>query len=119
MKHGIPFVEICNSMIHKHYTDQNIPVTRDIEFNDGCSSQFKGINAFTKFSYHSVPTTRVYFETSHGKSKSDGLGGVVKCAATSEVNGRQVIIQNAQELFEFCCEKLTVENSQTNEALLN
>ena len=44
---------------------------------------------------------------------------VVKCAATREVNGRQVIIRNAQELFEFCLEKLTVENSQTNKALLN
>ena len=40
LKHEIPFVEICNSMIHKRYTDRNIPVTRDIEFNDGCSSQF-------------------------------------------------------------------------------
>ena len=32
LKHDIPFVEICNSMIHKHYTDRNIPLTRDIEF---------------------------------------------------------------------------------------
>ena len=120
LKHDIPFVEICNCMIHKHYyTDRNIPVTRDIEFNDGCSSQFKCINPFAQFSYRSVPTTRAYFETSHGKSKSDGLGGVVKCAATREVNGRQVIIRNTQELFEFCREKLTVENSQTNKALLN
>ena len=92
LKHDILFVEICNSMIHKHYADRNIPVTRDIEFNDGCSSQFKCINVFTQFSYRPVPTTRVYFETSHSKSKSDGLGGVVKCAATREVNGRYTFL---------------------------
>ena len=61
----------------------------------------KCINAFTQFSYRQVSTTRVYFEKSHGKSKSDGLGGVDKFAATREVNERQVI-RNALELFEFC-----------------
>ena len=105
-------------MIHKHYADRNIPATRDIEFNDGCSSQFKCINVFTQFSYRPVPTTRVYFETDHSKSKSDGLGGAVKCAATREVNGRQVI-RNALELSEFCSENLTIENSPANKALLN
>ena len=108
MKHDIPFVEICNSMIHKHYTDRNIPVTRDIEFNDGCNSQFKCISAFPQFSYRSVTTTRVYFETSHGKSKSDGLRGVVKCAATREVNGRKDSVTEKgfyHRMFSCLCEK--------------
>ena len=79
-----------------------MPVLTDIECNDGCSSQFKCIAAFTQYAYRSVQTARIFFEISHGKSKSDGLGGVVKGFAIREVNAREVIIRNASELFEFC-----------------
>ena len=97
-----------------------MPVLTDIKFNDVWSSQFKCIVAFTQYACRSVPTTRIFFETSHGKSKSDGLGGVVKGFATHEVNAREVIIRNPTELFEFCLEKLTIkDNPDKKKALLN
>ena len=70
-----------------------MPVLTDIEFNDGCSSQFKFITAFTQYACRSVPTARIFFETRHGKSKSVGLGGVVNSFATPEVNAREFIIR--------------------------
>ena len=71
-----------------------MPVLTYIEFNDGCSCQFKCIATFTQYACCSVPTNRIFFETSHGKSKSDGLGEVVKGFATREVNAKEVIIHN-------------------------
>ena len=43
---------------------------------------------------------RVYFETSHGKSKSDDLDGVVKGYVSREVASKNVLIRNAKELYE-------------------
>ena len=34
-----------------------------------------------------IKTTKVFFETSHGKSKSDGLGGVIKSITSCAVCG--------------------------------
>ena len=48
---------------------------------------------------------RVFFETSHGKSKPDGLGGVVKGYANREVASKNVLMHNAKELYEFFKEK--------------
>ena len=117
LKHNVLFGEICNN-IHKYYADINIPVLTDIEFNDGCSCQFKCIAAFTHYACCSVPTNRIFLETSHGKSKSDGLGRVVKGFAIREVNAREVIIHNASELFEFCLEKLTIKDSPDHKKAL-
>ena len=60
---------------------------------------------------------RVYFETSHGKSRSDSLGGVVKEYVTGEMAAKNAIIRNAKELIEFCEEKLGLTNSEENKML--
>ena len=39
-------------------------------------------------------TIRVFFETSHGKSKSDGLGSVAKNYVPREVAANELIITN-------------------------
>lgn len=54
LKHNILFVEICNSIIHKYYTDKEIEIKLDIEFNNGCASQFKCATAFSNLLYISV-----------------------------------------------------------------
>ena len=51
LKHNILFVEICNSIIHKYYTDKEIEIKLDIEFNNGCASQFKCTTAFAYLLY--------------------------------------------------------------------
>ena len=45
--HDVPFVELCNNWLHKHYQDQGVEIVHDVEYNDGCSSQFKCIRAFS------------------------------------------------------------------------
>ena len=82
----------------------------DIEFNDGCASQFKCIQAIHCFVWRNMWCIRVYFETSHGKNKSDGLGGVVKGYTSREVASRNVLVRNAKEFYEFCKGKLEVSN---------
>ena len=42
--------------------------------------------------------SRLNFETSHGKSKSDGLGGVVKSFVLRSVNSEGTAVINAMEL---------------------
>ena len=85
IKHDVPFEELCIDMTHTYYYEVNVDIDLDIEFNDGCPSQFKCVRAIHRFVSRNKRCIRVYFETSHGKSKSDGLGGVVKGYASREV----------------------------------
>ena len=41
LTHDVPFVELCNSMIHTYYGERDINIELDIEFNDGSASQYK------------------------------------------------------------------------------
>ena len=73
LTHDVPLVELCNAMIHTYYDERNINIEIDTDFNDGCASQYKCVRAIQSFAKFWV-----YFETSHGKCKSDSLGGVAK-----------------------------------------
>ena len=73
---------------------------------------FQCITAISAFAQRSVKSIRIYFETSHGKSKSDGLGGVVRSCASCKVCSTTLIIQNARELLEYCEKRLTVLHAQ-------
>ena len=112
IEHHVPFVELCNDMIHTYYDEINVDIELDIEFNDGCASQIKCIHAIYLFASRNMQCIPVYFETSHGKSKSNDLGGVVKGYASREVASKNVLIRNKKELYEFCKEKLEVTNSE-------
>ena len=76
----------------------------DIEFNDGCGSQFKCIGSIESFASRDLPSICVFFETIHDKSKSDGLGCLVKAYASTKVAAMHRIIWSdcAKELLEFC-----------------
>lgn len=110
-KHDVPFVEKCNEWMHEHYREEGVTIKHDVEYNDGCSSQFKCIRAFSALARRTVKTTRIFCETSHGKSKSDGLGGVVKCCATRCVCSEKRVIRDAKELYDYFQERLVVRNA--------
>ena len=102
-KKGPWFVELCNVKIMEFYAENSVVVNHDIEFTDGCGSQFKSIKSFKMLTERSIRTTHIYFETAHGKSKSDGLGGgVVKSYCSATVNSGDATIRDASELFDFC-----------------
>ena len=85
----VPFVEYCNEILQKHYIKESVTIKHDIEYNDGCASQFKCIRGFSSLAHISIKTTCVFCETSHGKSKPDGLGGVIKSFASRAVCGQR------------------------------
>ena len=109
--HDVPFVELCNNWLHKHYQDQGVEIVHDVEYNDGCSSQFKCIRAFSALARRTIRTTRIFCETSHGKSKSDGFGGVIKCYASRSVCSEKRVIRDGKELYEFFQERLLVRDA--------
>ena len=94
-KHDVPFVELCNSCLHKHYKNEGLVIEHDIEYNDGCASQFKSTRAFSAIVRRNIKTTRIFCKTSPDKSVSDGLGGI---AALQIRVGQQSIIANLQPL---------------------
>ena len=85
---------MVNNKTHEYYEEQNIFIDHDIEFNDGCTSQFKSIKAFWLFAKRGRHTDWVYFELSHGKGPSNGLGGVIKSLASTLVCAEKLIIRD-------------------------
>ena len=100
IKHDVKFLELANIKIDEYYTQNGIVSENEIELNDGCSSQCKSTLALYNLMNCPKQTIQVYFETSHGKSTSDGLGGVVKWYVSQDVAAKEVIIRNGKEFFD-------------------
>ena len=77
-KHDYAFVELVNAKINGYYMQHGVQINLDIDFNDGCATQFKSIKSDWLFTNRKVKTEGIYFESSHGKGPSNGLGGMVK-----------------------------------------
>jgi hypothetical protein len=117
LKHDAAFVEAANTKIHEYYQQNGVNIELDIEMNDGCASQYKCITAFRNLSLRKIQTLRIYFETAHGKSKSDGLGGTVKSFVARDIAAKRVVIRTPQELLAYCQEHLRKFNSQDGKLL--
>ena len=76
--HDVAFVETCNNVMHEYYKSEGLNVLHDYEINHVCGRQFKSRKAVAMLSHRLVKTTRLWFESSHGKNRSDGIGGQVK-----------------------------------------
>ena len=75
------------------------------EWTDGCSAQYKSRHCMGDVSFSNADfgyrTICNYFETSHAKGPQDGAGANLKHKADMEIIKRNVIIQNAEDLFKF------------------
>ena len=100
-KYDVPFVEKSNEILHHHYVKEGLQINDGIEYDDGYSSHSKCIRAFSSLARRPVKTKRIFCETSHGKSKSDGLGGVVKVFGSSAVSSKRRFTRDAKELTDF------------------
>ena len=112
------FVEYCNNIIMDFYKEKGLAISKDIEITDGCGAQFKSIKAFKLFPERKIDSTRVFFETAHGKSKSDGLGGVVKSYCSSAVAAGDATIRNCDEVVKFCEQNVTVAERSLDEGVM-
>ena len=81
-----------NSFVHKiqtllvEFLKERLPnVTKIYYISDGCGGQYKNFKNFLNLCLHkedfSIKAEWIFFETSHGKSPCDGIGGAVKCHA--------------------------------------
>ena len=119
-KHNVPFVEKSNEILYHHCVKEGLQINHGIEYNDGCSSQFKCICAFSSLVRRPVKAMCIFCETSHGKSKSDGLGVVVKAFASCAVCSERRVIRDARELTDFSEKTLEVKSAiDSNEPMLN
>ena len=73
-------------------------------------SAIQTIKAISQLSRRPYYLSRLYFETSHGKSKSNGLKGVVKSFVSRSVNSEGTVVRNTMEFYQFCTENLTFQN---------
>ena len=96
--HDFSFVENCADHIKEFYSANRPNITSFIKLNDRCAQQFKSVKAISQFCRRPYYLSQLYFETSHGKSKSDGLGGVVKSFVLRSVNSEGTAVINAMEL---------------------
>jgi len=91
------------------YLSDNFQVNRIERFTDCCASQYRSKHSFAELLRECSSGMNVkyhYFESSHGKSASDGLGAVVKHSATMAVTRREAVIRNARELYDYCVANL-------------
>ena len=118
-KHDVPFIEKCIEIFHDHYVEEGLQINHNIEYNDGCSSQFKCIRAFSSLARRPVKTTRIFCETNHRKSKSDGLAGVVKAFGSRAVCSERCVIRDAKELTDLFDKTLEVKSAiESNRPML-
>ena len=71
-------------------------------YSDGCASQYKGRNTFADLTFSDVPMERNYYGSEHGKGEGDGEVGCINKSVDYAILGRQVIINNAQDLYTWC-----------------
>ena len=82
-------------------------LTREIQFTDGCRSQYKSRGPFCDLSFSSqdvrsgYTVERHFFGSRHGKGPCDGEGGVVKSVADRAVRAGKAVIRNALEFQQF------------------
>ena len=99
-------------LVHHHLVQEtHLSIQQLIQFTDGCAGQYKSSTPFADISYATedmkCTVDRNFFGSRHGKSESDGEGGVVKSAVTRAVTAEEVIVTDAESFFEFCNNRLT------------
>ena len=98
---------MVKNKIHEYYEEQNIVIDNEIEFNDGCGSKFKSINAFWLFTKKGRHTDGVYFESSHRKGPFYGLVCVIKPLGSTAVSTEKLIVRDDNELYDFLIDRYT------------
>ena len=54
LKHDAPYMEFFKELLHEYYKSERLKITHNIEYNNGCSNQFKCIKAFNSFARRKI-----------------------------------------------------------------
>ena len=112
--HDSHAVHVFTKVATKHLMERrSLEVVREIQWTDGCSSQYKSKTPLMDISYGSLDldlevVERNYYGSRHGKNPCDGEGGIIKSAVTRAVKAEEgCIIQDAASFHNFCHQRLT------------
>ena len=109
-KHEVPFVELCNECLHAFYKEDGINITHDVEYNDGCASQFKCTDAFSSMARRSIKTTLIFLKLAMANVNRMDLEVSLRLCFPKYV-WRETIIRNGKELYDFLFERMVVNNA--------
>lgn len=103
--HDSHSVQHNRELIIKYLKDIGCRVDVMHEWTDGCSTQYKSRHCMgdickSKLNF-GISTIRNCFETSHAKGPQDGAGANLKYKCDMAVIKRQVLIQNAKDMYDF------------------
>lgn len=104
LRHDPHSVQGCRNKVVNYLKDIDYSVDIMHKWTDGCSAhKSRHCMGDVSFSINDFgfPTVRNYFETSHGKGPQDGVGANLKHKADMAVIRHEVVIQNANDLFDF------------------
>ncbi|XP_070549829.1 uncharacterized protein [Ptychodera flava] len=109
------FITLANSHLSEH---RDVTIEKQIQFSDGCASQYKSKGAFCDLSYcrseNGFAVERHFFGSQHGKGPCDGDAGTVKTTVRQALVAHKVVVGNGKQIYSFCHEKLTKDGLCTN-----
>ena len=110
LKHDSYAVETFQKKYEEHLLKSERNFEHQVIASDGAAAHFKARYPFMNLT-RCGPFTRqrIFFGSHHGKSQCDGLGGVVKSAATVHVASEKGLIRNAKEFFLFADQHLAFD----------
>ena len=98
-------VQGCRNNVVNYLKEMGYNVEFMHEWMDSCLVQYKSHHCTGHVSFSLLdfgfPTVTNYFETSHAKGPQDGASANLKHKADMAVIWREVVIQNAKDLFDF------------------
>jgi hypothetical protein len=98
---------------------RGLTIEAQIQLTDGCAAQYKSKVPFTDISFCKKDlgclVERHFYGSRHGKGPSDGAGAVLKSAVRRVVMGRNIVVNNSKDLFEFAQQKMAKEDENHKE----
>ena len=113
-KHDYHAVHHYQDLAKNHISEQTqLPPSRFLVWSDGCSSQYKSKGPFADLALEATKVNRNFFGSEHGKSECDGEIGVINQAIDRAILGNKVIINNAEDMFQYCKNHLEINEVLT------
>ncbi|XP_022107540.1 uncharacterized protein LOC110988399 [Acanthaster planci] len=94
-----------------HHLSKQIKTTREVIWFEGCQSQYKGRGTFADLSLSSKSRELNYFGAEYIEGEGDREIAVVNKAVDQAILGRKVVINSAQELWQWCSDNLATDTA--------
>ncbi|XP_070532795.1 uncharacterized protein [Ptychodera flava] len=117
-KHDYHAVQHFLVLAVEYLRSKGIEIEHQVHFSDGSPTQYKSKVPFCDASHGSTDfgctVEKHFFGSRHGKGPCDGEIGVLKKRAVTAVKSRQVIIANAEDLYEYGKDHLSLPKEENS-----